>query len=394
MNSNSKGGAAKKFCTSARNRKQVSKYKLQHYSNMTSPSPSEEQLSQNFQSVALIKGHLSFMAGRNVTAAIKVVSSGHGQAAEENGIGTYAIGFPAPTVRGRHKLQLQIEGIDIEGSPFPLYITPPPEMRGRGQVRIISRSRRPFGLAVDKQAQLIAAEYGGNCITTYSEEGGKVRSLGLKGPCGIAVTDDGHILVTNQHRIQKLTPEGRCVISVGSSEAGSGPLQFEHPRGLAIHPTTGQIYIADSINHRIQVINNDFTYSHSFGSFGNAPGQLNRPSYIAFDSAGNAYIVNFASHCVDVFDCSGNHLWRFGSRGSGEGQLSYPTSITIDPHGIVYITEYENGRISVFNTEGKFIRCIGCQGDEVEFKEPYGVTVDMLGNLYVSDGGNYRIVIL
>ena len=131
-------------------------------------------------------------------------------------------------------------------------------------------------------------------------------------PHGVAVTNDAHILVTDDHRLQKLTPEGHCVMSVGSSERGSEPLQFNIPMGISVHPTTGQIFVADYGNHRIQVINGDFTYSHSIGRYGKAPGQLNRPRDVALDGVGNVnYVANGGNHCIDVFTSEGKYLRRF-----------------------------------------------------------------------------------
>ena len=215
---------------------------------------------------------LSVMAGRQTNATINVVSPNASlpPLTSQTEAGGCVIGF-TPSVRGRYELQLQIGGIHVGGSPFSLYVTPSPETRGR-VLNTILGVKRPFGLAIDQQGQLIVAEYGRHCITTYSKEGEKVQSFGLSNsftcPSGVALTDDGHILVTDWHRLLKLTPDGRCIMSVGGSEAGSGPLQFDHPRGIAVHPTTGQIYVANSNNHRIQVINDNFTYSHSFGTFG------------------------------------------------------------------------------------------------------------------------------
>ena len=297
--------------------------------------------------------------------------------------------------------QIQVGGINIDSSPVSLDVVPSPEMRGK-PVKIVARINRPHGVAVDKKEQLIVAENGSHCITVYDKEGNKVRSFGSYGtkegqffyPYGVAVTNDGHIIVTDEHRLQKLTPEGCCVMSVGSSEGGSGPLQFHIPMGISVHPTTGQIFVADHSNHRIQVINGDFTYSHSIGSEGTAPGQLNNPWDVALDGVGNVYVANSGNHCIDVFTSDGKYLRRFGSRGSGDGQLSLPSSITIDTHNMVYIAEWSNHRISVFTTDGVFIQHIGHQGSgEGEFNSPYGITVDMLGNLYVSCNGNNRVVI-
>ena len=323
---------------------------------------------------------------------------------KETEVGKYSVSF-TPSSRGKHQLKIQVGGININGSPFSLDVVPSPEMRGK-PVKIVSRFIGPWGVVLlDKKEQLIVAEYGSHCIIVYDKEGKKVRSFGSKGtkegqfiyPCGVANSNinDGHKLVTDEHRLQKLTPEGRCIMSVGSSQRGSGPLQFNNPIGISVHPTTQQMFVADLSNHRIQVINGDFTYSHSIGSEGTAPGQLNRPWDVALDGVSNVYVANYSNHSIDVFTSDGKYLRRFGSKGCGDGQLQNPSSITIDTYNMVYVAENGNHRISVFTTDGVFIRHIGHQGSgEGEFKYPYSITVDMLGNLYVSDSGNNRVVIL
>ena len=374
-----------------------------------------------------VKGNLSIkvpMAGRKVTATLSLqtklgspykilpslichlISGNTSQAIvgdiKETEVGKYSVSF-TPSSRGKHQLKVQVGGMDIDDSPFSFDIVPSPEMRGK-PVKIVAGINQPWNVAVDKKDQLIVAEQHSHCISVYDKEGKKLRSFGSKGtkegqftyPRGVAVTNDGHILVTDKHRLQKLTPEGCCVMSVGSSKAGRGPLQFSYPMGISVHPTTGQILVADDFNHRIQIINGDFTYSHSIGSKGRAPGELYHPYDAALDGVGNVYVANYGSNCIDVFTSSsdGKYLRRFGSKGSGDGQLNWPSSIIIDTHNMVYVAEYGNDRISVFTTDGMFIRHIGHRGSgEGEFKYSRCVTVDMLGNLYVGDITN-RVVIL
>ena len=317
---------------------------------------------------------------------------------KETEVGKYFVSF-TPSACGKHQLNIQVGGINIDGSPFSLDVVASPETRGK-PVKIISRLNEPWGIAVDKKRQVIVAECNSHCITVYDKEGKKIQSFGSKGTkegqftglYGVAATNEGYILATDRHRLQKLSLDGRCVMSVGSSKAGSGPLQFDNPVGIAVHPTTGQIYVAENWNHRIQVINGDFTYSHSIGSQGTAPGQLNRPWDVALDGVGNVYVVNDG---IDVFTSDGKHLKRFGSRGSGDGQLGQPSSITIDTHNIVYVAENGNHRISVFTTDGVFIRHIGHRGSgEGEFNTPRGIAVNTSGNLCISDSGNSRVILL
>ena len=70
------------------------------------------------------------------------------------------------------------------------------------------------------------------------------------------------------------TMEGMFVKSVGQNL--QEPLQFNHPSGIAVHPS-GRVFVVESLNHRIQVLNPDLTYSHMFGSKGSALGQFGFP---------------------------------------------------------------------------------------------------------------------
>ena len=315
--------------------------------------------------------------------------------------GNYDIRF-TPCTGGKHKLIIRLGGVNIPGSPFSLRIIHSPEMRGK-PVNIISGLNVPFGVVVTKNEEIVVVENG--AITILNKEGEKVKSFGEKGtkegqftdPHGVAISHDGHILVTDEHRLQKLTFEGDCVKSVGSS--GNGPLQFNDPRGITVHPTTGQIFIADTWNHRIQVLNNDLTYSHSFGQCGSSPEQLYHPWDVTIDNEGYLYVADFNNNCIKKFTSTGQHISTFSSYGINPGQISSPISITIDNTALhVYVSEFCNNRISVFDifdTNGCFIHCFGKYGSgEGEFNSPQGITVDSLGNLYVSDTSNNRLVVL
>ena len=310
--------------------------------------------------------------------------------------GNYDISF-TPRTRGKHQLTIRLGGVNIPGSPFTLS----PEMRGK-PVNIISGLNRPFGVVITKNEEIVVAEFSIHCITILNKEGKKVKSFGTRGtkegeftyPRGVAISQDGHILVTDEHRLQKLTFEGDCVKSVGSSEKRNGPLQFNTPIGITVHPTTGQIFIADSNNHRIQVLNKDLTYFHSFGKRGSSSEQFNCPYEVTFDNEGYLYVADQYNHCIKKFTSTGQHISTISSKGSNSGQISLPTSIIID-NNLLYVSEYGNDRISIFDTNGCFIHCFGKRGSgEGEFDQPHGITVDSLGNLYVSDFINKRLVVL
>ena len=311
--------------------------------------------------------------------------------------GKFNITF-TPSTRGKHQLIVQVGGVDIPDSPFTLPVIPTLEMRGK-PVNDITGLNNPRGIAVSDNGDIVVAENGAHCITIFNKKGKKVRSFGTKEkkegqfilPRGVAITNDGHILVTDNCRLQKLTTDGVCVKSVGSSESGSGRLQFNTPAGMTVHPTTGQIFVADRRNHRIQVFNDDLTFSHIITP---SDGRLfEGPNDVALDNEGYLYVAEHRNHCITKLTTKGQYIKIFGYKGSAPGQLSFPTSLTIN-NNLVYVTEEGNHRVSIFDTNGTFIHCFGKEGSwKAEFSDPCGITTDTLGNLYVSDTGNNRIVV-
>ena len=262
-------------------------------------------------------------------------------------------------------------------------------------VKTITGLKRPCGIAVCDNGDIVVAEYGAHCVTIVNKEGERVRSFGTRGTKegqftysrGVAITNDEHILVTDEHRLQKLTFDGVCVQSVGSSIQ----LEFNTPRGITVHSTTGLVFVADSYNNRIQVFNSDLTYAHSINLHGDK--QFDLPFDVSLDSDGFVYVAEWGNNCITKLTRTGKYITRFGSKGSAPSQLLYPSSLTIN-NNLVYVSEWDNHCVSVFDTKGTFLHCFGKRGSgEGEFKSPYGITTDTFGNLYVSDFGNNRLVV-
>jgi DNA-binding beta-propeller fold protein YncE len=83
--------------------------------------------------------------------------------------------------------------------------------------------------------------------------------FGWGSPRNVAVDSNGNVYVadTNNHRIQIYNSSGSYVTTLGS--AGSGNYQFDAPNGVAVDGS-GNIYVADSSNHRVQIYNSSRVY--------------------------------------------------------------------------------------------------------------------------------------
>ena len=314
-----------------------------------------------------------------------------------------------PSTRGTHTVKVQVydeqlmDVVQLEDTslviPFNPYldnITPVPT---------ITEFNCPWRVAVCDDGHVIVTDHIGDCVTILDKEGKKVKSFGGKGGSGnvefsylrgVAITPDNFILVSDNHRIQKISMDGDCVASVGKQEEGEeemeekgGPLQFNRPDGIAISPITGQVYIADRNNDRIQVLNPDLTFSHSFGSYGSAKGQFRHPSDIAIDGQGLVYVADFSNHCIQKFTPNGKFVAQFGSYGSDPRQLDRPNGITIDTAGtgLVYVSEWGYHCVSVFTSDGVFVSSFA------DYSVSVGVTFDKEGFLYVCDHESKQVVI-
>ena len=320
----------------------------------------------------------------------------HCSVKESRQSGQYNIVF-TPVTRGLHQLHVRVSDTEISGSPLNIPVSVPPEKRGT-PVKTISGLRGPTGVAVTDDGLLIVSERGGHCITILDkEEGKKIRSFGshgtgrgqLRKPEGVAISSKGTILVvdSNNHRIQEFTMEGEFISCVGSE--GNGPLQFEYPQGIAVNRTTGQVVVADYNNCRVQVLNSNMTFSHMFGSYGSGQeyGSVNfmSPTDVAVDSKDFVYVADNENHRIQKFTPEGQFMCSFGTKGSQPGQLGFPAGVTVDDNDLVYVNN-ENDYISVYMLNGKYKCCIQKHCNVIEVvtdQSTYGVSCSTSGDLCV-----------
>ena len=306
-----------------------------------------------------------------------------------------------PSTHDTHTVKVQVYDVELEDTSL-LFIPFNPYLDNITPVCTITELNCPYGVAVSDDGHVIVTEYTGHCVTILDNEGKKMISVRggsdnvtFTYPSGVAITPDNFILVSDgNHRIQKISMDGDLVAPVG--RYGSRPLRFIYPGGIAISPITGQVYIADYGNRRIQVLNPDLTFSHLFGKEGSAKGQFSYPRDIAIDSQGLVYVADYGNHHIQKFTSNGKFVAQFGREGSGPGQLDSPRGITIDTAGtgLVYVSEEGNHRISVFTSDGVFVSSFGRYGNNIDqFNSPLGLRFDRKGFLYVSDYFNKRLVI-
>lgn len=216
-------------------------------------------------------------------------------------------------------------------------------------------------------------------------------------PLYAAADSSGNVYVTdsNNNRIQKFDSTGGYVTQWGSSGTGDG--QFIGLHGIGVD-SSGNVYVTDYINSRIQKFDSNGGYVKQWGGLGYIDGKFDRPAGVAVDSSGNVYVADNCRQCIQKFDSDGNFLAKWGSCGTGDGQFGSPEGIAVDSSGNIYVSDNSNNRIQKFDSNGNFLTKWGGGSDGVssgtddgQFKWPYGIAADSSGNVYVVDGGNNRI---
>ena len=314
---------------------------------------------------------------------------------ENKGHSQYEINYQ-PTIKGRHKLYVKVEGQHIRVSPFDLMVNLPVEKLGAPMLRGIEYVKAgPWGVAVNQRGEVVVTECDRHCVSVFSSSGVKPQSFGTCGsgqgqldhPAGVAVDGDNNILVVDHgnNRIQKFTSDGQFPKAVGTK--GSAPLQFLWPKGITVNSNINKVYVADTKNYRVQVLNSDLTFSGTFGREGSNDGEFFGPVDVACDRSGNVYVADHGNFRIQVFTAEGQFLRKFWKK-----ELGFPRGVTVDSNDLVYITTEDNYCVSVFTCKGRFVRSFGKKGVEKgEFKQPAGIAVDDNRVLYVCDYENQSI---
>ena len=224
-----------------------------------------------------------------------------------------------------------------------------------GPVREVNGFEIPVGVAADASGNFYVADYWYGYIKKFNSSGELLSILGEQhsNKCfnAVALDASGNIYVTDScnNSILRMNATGDILSEWGTKGSGDGQFDIWIGAGAGIAvDTSGNIYVADGGNNRIQKFDLNGNFIVKWGTRGSGDNQFNSPGGVAVDASGFVYVADTGNNCIKKFDSTGNFIVKWGTSGSGNGQFDSPKSVAVDDSGFVYVADTRNNRIQKF----------------------------------------------
>jgi sugar lactone lactonase YvrE len=293
-----------------------------------------------------------------------------------------------------------------------------------------ARFNAPLGIAVDKDDNVIVADFRNARVRKMAPDGtvttvaggvqGFANGVGANarfyGPAGVAIDKDGNIIVADygNNRIRQIAPNGLVTTIAGSGQYGSDSgvgvnARFAQPTGVAVDDQ-GVIYALDSGTNLVRKIDRDRYVSTLAGnSNGFADGVGTQASFsfsgaapqVCFDNQGNLIIADFFNSRIrrvtpagEVSTIAGNGFGVLTDGPALQASLFFATGVTRDAQGNILIADWHNAAVRKLDMTARYLSTVAGNGVEdntdgpalqASFVRPGGVAVDSKGNIFVSD---------
>ena len=228
----------------------------------------------------------------------------------------------------------------------------------KDNVYLLNRSK-PFVLVFDKDGKFLRS-WNGDFNT----------------PHGLRIDADGNVWIADManHLVQKFTPEGKLLLSLGQKDKpGLTADQFNKPADVAVGPD-GEIYVADGYgNSRIAKYAKDGKFLQDWGKKGKGASQFRIPHVVFLDSDKRVLVGDRENLRVQIFDRDGKLLDTWKDTGAPYGLYLHKDR--------VYLADGRSGTIRILDKQGKLLTSWETKDGSKD--TPHWINVDSTGAVYI-----------
>jgi DNA-binding beta-propeller fold protein YncE len=234
--------------------------------------------------------------------------------------------------------------------------------------KVLFQLAQPYGIATDSKGRVYVADNKVGAIFIFNTETREVEMIKNKVEAhfvriiGLAMDDNDrlfvvdpglkHVLVFNaQHKAEDVISEG-----------------LVEPSMAAIDTQNRLLYVSDVNLDQVLVYDADsLKLKRKIGTTGHnheltTPGDLAKPTGVAVDKEGNLYVADTMNDRIEVFDADGVFMRTWGKNGDGPGYFARPKGVAIDSDGHVWVADGMQDRVQVFTNEGQLLITMGGHG--------------------------------
>ena len=321
--------------------------------------------------------------------------------------GEYVVSY-SPSVVGWHTISIRVNGeliqdpehkIIVFGAKDYLSISEPQERITKSRLNFEPPVASMRGICTLPNGWIVFVD--SSCLRVIDGLTGKTcQTIGAYGnspgqfvsPYGITVTPQNHLFVTDisNHRVQRFAPEVNHRYRYTSlfGVQGSNRQSLQSPEGIAALGDD-RVFVADKGNNRILVLAQKSMKAQSvIGKKGDRPGYFNQPRDV-FVAPSFLLVSDSGNKRIQALTFEGKIITMFGGYNCIFFKPRTPSFIAVDSDGFILVTYKESSSITVLTPHADKLVC---EVNSRFLKAPFGVCLDKLGNVLVSDSTNCHLL--